>query len=212
MKFSFYLKIVWSFINTNRALNAKTTAIERYLFNMESFKQTNSIYYVRLLKELIEISQRIDAFYQADKKNRSESFEIVLKKMPNIVQIVFSVLSNEKNQQYHQKLQTSLMKISQNLRKYNINFEKEIAFFLIKSNDLIVQYEGLIILENLFREGRDTIGFEEKILKNEGNLKQLMGEYKENGREEESFEKVSEEFNKIIMNNSLKIIRFLNLK
>ena len=67
--------------------------------------------------------------------------------MPKIIEPIFFVLSDEKHKEYHEKLKTRLSKISRILRKFGIFFNEKMVFFLINSNDLTIQNEGLQLLK-----------------------------------------------------------------
>ena len=127
----------------------KIEAIEDYLMKIESVKQTNCIYYEKLLGQISNILERVVAFDQGSQEKRSKYFQSILEKSPKIIEIIFSTLSQKKHKNYHQNLCTLLKKVSFILRNYHICLSEEIAYFLVQSENLINQNEGLKLLKSL---------------------------------------------------------------
>lgn len=189
--------IVYSVFNTNHMVLLKTKAIEKYLELMEKWKQTNSIYYLRLLSKIVEITKRIKAFHNQSQKN-TLYYNKALEKIPIIVNTIFICLSKETNQEYHQNLAQNLYILSEILRDSNILLDQEIYLFLLNTNNIKQQNEGLNGLKKLI-EGKKIMknieisqilsDFNEKITK-------TKNEYEENSKKlpkEETFEKFDNE-------------------
>ena len=90
----------------------KIEAIEDYIMKIESVKQTNCIYYEKLLGQISNILERIVAFDQGSQEKLSKYFQSILEKSPKIIEIIFSTLSQKKHKNYHQNLCTLLKKVS----------------------------------------------------------------------------------------------------
>ena len=195
----------------------KILAIDNYLNKMESFHQTNSIYYARLLTELVNILSRVKAFHQGSKEKKCKSFEEITEKTPGIIKIIYSVLSLERNKEYHEKLVKSLTVISQCLRKVNRLLDLEISLFLMKSSDLNAQSEGVVLLNSHLKETKTIKDFtliEVIFKKMEENLKNWQEKAK-NCKEDENFEQLLNQFNINLININLSLLSILlksNLK
>lgn len=166
----------------------KIQAIEKYLEIMEKWKQTNSIYYSRLLFKIVEIAKRIQAFDHQSKK-KTLSYKKACEKIPEIVNILFICLSKEANQEYHQSLVENLFILSQILNDSDILFEKAIYLFLLNSESIKHQNEGLNILKKLIEQKKilKTIELSEMI--SEFNKKMI----KKKDNYEESLKKLPKE-------------------
>lgn len=127
----------------------KIEAIEDYLTIIESSKQTNCIYYEKLLGQISNILERVVAFNQGSQEKTSKYFPIILEKSPKIIEMIFLTLSQEKHKNYHENLSTLLKKVSVILRNYHICLSEEIAYFLIQSENMMNQNEGLTLLKSL---------------------------------------------------------------
>lgn len=119
--------------------------MEKYLETLNQMKQTNCLYFEKIVNHTRLITSRVDAYYVATQGKKNLDFEQIFEKVPKIIEMVFPSLSSEKNQQYHEAFQSSLSEISKILRKYNIFLNEDIASFLLKSPDIFIQNEALIL-------------------------------------------------------------------
>lgn len=210
---SFKNLIVFGIFNTNHMTYRKIEAIESYLSLMEEWKQKNPIYYSRLLNKIVEILQRIDAFYAFTHKDNTE-YGKAIEKILIIVNKIFFCLSKEENKDYHPSLHEQLYQISLVCRNLDKLLHEEIYVFLIKSQDLKKQNEVLECMKLLLERKKmeNYNGFVQELPEIQNKISQKHEKYLENSKKllnQRTFEKINNELNLGISNKALKTINFL---
>ena len=126
--------------------------------------------------------------------------------------MIFSTLSQEKHKNYHQNLSTLLKKVSLILRNYHICLSEEIAYFLIQSENLINQNEGLKLLKS-FSENNE-IKIREDLSKIKEKLEDMSAkqahskQLEASDSKEVNFKDASNSLKKEIIKNNLDLFDF----
>lgn len=180
---------------------------------MKNLELTNNIYYLQLMEKLVDIMERVQAFPFKVNQKQSENYRIILEKIPNIIEMIFSNISSEKNKKYHLNFEQDLLKLSKILRKFNIILNQDISEFLIKSSDLKIENEGLNLLKLNILSGKisDITLFRLLLEKKLECLEQLLKkniEMEKNFKEEDNFSRLMNEFSFNLIKNNIDLCIF----